>query len=172
MFVEKKIIIGRFGKSHGLKGWLRVNSETQPENNILNYLPWYIAIRDEFKPLSIKDSNFLNNNLLVHIEGYDTRDAAKQLTGLLIFVEHRQLPLLSDQQYYWVDLEGLAVYTIDNHLLGIVDYMMEAGACDVMVIKRDNTEILVPFDKHNVVQEVNLKSGKIVVNWDPDDDEN
>jgi 16S rRNA processing protein RimM len=40
--MTKKIVIGRFGKTHGVKGWLRIISFTEPQENIINFLPWLI----------------------------------------------------------------------------------------------------------------------------------
>lgn len=162
---EKKIVVGRFGKSHGLKGWLRVSSETDPVENILNYQPWQIAHQGQYKTLKVTGSMRQADILLVHIEGYDTPEVAKALAGCLVLTKHAQLPALPTDQFYWVDLEGLSVYTTDNALLGVVDHLMEAGACDVMVIKGDQQH-LIPFDKHNVIKQVDLNQRKIIVDWD------
>lgn len=162
---DKKLVIGRFGKTHGLKGWLRIYSVTSPIENILQYQPWQIIENGHYIELKVTDTREHSESFLVHIEGYDTPESAKGLIGQAVFMDQEQLPTLSPDQYYWSDLEGLSVYNVHGALIGEVDYLMEAGACDVMVIKGDKKEILIPFDKQHVIKSVDLKQRKIVVDY-------
>ena len=72
---------------------------------------------------------------------------------------------LTDGHYYWTDLEGMEVQDLKGNKIGIVSYMLETGANDVMVIENDD-EILIPFLMDRVVKEVNFKLNKIIVDWD------
>lgn len=165
MITDKPIAVGRFGRSHGLKGWLRINSETNPTANILNYQPWIVKIQGEYKTLFVTDSKIQNDTLLVHMKDINTPEDAKTLAGLDILIEREQLPDLSHSEFYWADIQGLDVVTIDNIKIGMVDYLIEAGACDVMVVKGDK-EYLIPFDRKNVIKSIDLENRKIVVDWD------
>ncbi len=165
MSPAKHIVIGRFGRTHGLKGWLRVNSETDPAANILDYQPWFIKRQSEYKELCVTGSMMQSDVLLVHIEGFNSPEDAKMLSGIELLIKREQLPNLTNDEFYWADLQGLEVITTHNARLGVIDYMMEAGACDVMVIT-GNKEYLVPFDRDNVVKSVDFEQGKIIVDWD------
>ena len=160
------LVIGRFGKTFGLKGWLRVNSETKPKSNMLTYQPWLLKTAEGFKAIKIIENTLQGEEILVHVEGVDTPEAAKALTNHYVYLERKQLPTLASNEYYWADLEGLVVVTTENITLGTVKYLMEAGSCAVMVIK-GNTEHLVPFDFSHIVKQVDLTNGKIIVDWDP-----
>lgn len=169
---EKYLVIGRFGKTNGLKGWLRLNSETQPASNILNYRPWLIESKGsdnykQYKELNLAGSTVQADSLLVHIEGFDNPEDAQTLVGKSVLTERTQLPELSAGEFYWADLEGLEVFTTAEESLGTVDYLIEAGACDVMVIK-GSKERLIPFDQQSVVKTVDLQLGRIIVDWDVD----
>lgn len=163
---DTHIVVGRFGKTYGLKGWLRLSSETKPASNVLAYQPWLVKSVEGYKPIKITGSMMQSDILLVHVAGFDTPEDAKVLSGTFVFTLRERLPKLSSDEFYWADLEGLTVITTNQVTLGVVDYLMEAGACDVMVVKGD-AEYLVPFDKQNVVKQVDLQQGKIVVDWDP-----
>jgi 16S rRNA processing protein RimM len=55
----------------------------------------------------------------------------------------------------------------DGTELGRVDYMLETGANDVMVVKGE-TEQLIPFVLDKVVLDVDLAKGEISVDWEWD----
>jgi len=164
---KKYVTLGRFGKPHGLKGWLRVNSETELKESILEYTPWLVDNHGKMQTVSIIGNMRHGDTLLVHIEGYDNQEEAKVLTGQFIQIERDLLPELNEHEFYWTDLEGLKVVTTDNQPLGEISHLMEAGACDVMVVKGEQ-ERLIPFDRYNVVKCVDKSLGIVVVDWDPD----
>ena len=61
-------------------------------------------------------------------------------------------------------------------LLGQIDYLLETGANDVLVIKsknngvgNDDQEILIPYLPGNVVKSIDIDSGIMVVDWQVDE---
>ena len=83
---------------------------------------------------------------------------------------------LPDGEYYWYQLIGLKVIakTADAELLlGSVSEMMETGANDVMVVRPiegslDDRERLIPYVPELYVVGVDLSTGEIRVDWDPE----
>ncbi len=84
-----------------------------------------------------------------------------------IGVPRSTLPATADEEYYWTDLEGLQVVHRDGTLLGEVAQLLETGANDVLVVSGDR-EILIPYIKDDVIEDVDLAKGVIRVNWDWD----
>lgn len=78
-----------------------------------------------------------------------------------------QLPALSAGEYYWTDLQGLRVLTVDGVELGTVDHLFATGANDVLVVKGERQR-LIPFVKNQVVREIELEQGLVRVDWDAD----
>jgi len=74
---------------------------------------------------------------------------------------------LQQGEYYWHQLTGLKVVTIDGVELGSVHHLLETGANDVLVVRGDR-ERLIPFTVGNAVTEVNLSTETITVDWDPE----
>jgi len=166
--MSKPVIIGRFGKTHGLKGWLRVQSFTEPKANITDYFPWQIAKQNVWQSVNIDEHRWQGDNLLVHIEGIDTPELAQtQYTGKQIAVSREKLPSLKENEFYWADLEGLKVITEEGQELGFVDYLFTSGANDVLVVKGDK-ERFIPYLRDDVIKQVDLAKGHIRVDWDPD----
>ncbi|PCH60262.1 MAG: ribosome maturation factor RimM [SAR86 cluster bacterium] len=167
------IVLGRLGKTHGLKGWLRLSSFTAPLEEILDYSQLITKIGGQWCSLKIDQSRQQSNGLLVHVVGYDDPEAAKLLTGLDLSVSKNELPALDADDYYWYQLKGLEVVNKQGELFGKVSRILETGANDVLVVKpneqsMDDRERLIPYLRDSVIDSVSLAQAKIVVNWDAD----
>jgi 16S rRNA processing protein RimM len=105
--------------------------------------------------------------VVARLDGVDDRDAATALVGTEIWVPRDALPKPRQGEYYWADLEGLAVRTVDGVDLGRVSHLFATGANDVMVVQ-GGRERLIPFVPGRQVVKVDLDAGLIEVDWDPD----
>ncbi len=160
---NRRIPLGRIGAPHGVRGWVRVISDTAPPDNIFVYQPWLI----DDAAMVVLAGRRHGNALIAKLQGYDDREAAAALAGRPIEVERAQLPAPQADEFYWVDLEGLAVRTLDGTALGRVSHLLPTGANDVMVVQGER-ERLLPFVWQQVVKDVDFVQGCIVVDWDPD----
>ena len=132
---------------------------------ILQYQPWLLG--EDKKPVKIVDGRKQGKGIAALLPGFEDREQAATLIGTQIFVGRDQMPATAKDEYYWSDLEGLEVKTINGELLGRVEKLMETGANDVLVI-RGNREHLVPFIQGQYVTRVDLEEGMIEVDWDPE----
>ncbi|NBC13570.1 MAG: 16S rRNA processing protein RimM [Gammaproteobacteria bacterium] len=160
---DGRVELGRIGAPHGVRGWVRVVSDTDPPDNILAYRPWLVG-DTEMDPVEGQRSG---KALIARLGGCDDRDAAAALVGKPIAVHRRQLPPPRADELYWVDLEGLAVRTLDGVELGRVSHLLPTGANDVLVVQGER-ERLLPFVWDQVVRDVDFGQGLILVDWDPD----
>ena len=170
--------LGRISGVYGIKGWLKVHSDTEPRDNILTYSPWYLRRRNEngdWQRYEVNTGRVHGKGLLVHLEGCDDRDVAAALVGCTIAIKVTQLPAAGKDEYYWRDLIGLDVVTIDGVALGVVAQMLETGANDVLVVRTSETgngkkvhECLIPYIRDQVIKQIDLQAGRLVVDWDPE----
>ena len=163
---DELICVGHILGAQGIKGWVRVFSNTSPRENIVNYSPWFIERGDEFKSVSVQ-GRLQGRNVLARLDGYEDRNQVEELKGCRILVEPAQIPRLQDGEYYWSDLIGLAVESLQGEPLGVVASMLETGADDVMVLSGDR-ERLIPFVIDDIVREVDLAKRRLVVDWLPE----
>lgn len=167
------IILGKLGAAYGIRGWLKVFSSTEQAESIFDYQPWFIQRSGQWQHIEIEDWKHHNKDIIVKLSGIDDRDAATLLTNFEIAVDSTQLPKLDNNEYYWKDLMGCHVVTLDGYDLGTIIDMMETGSNDVIVIKANLKdafglkERLVPFLDGQVIKKVDLKSKLIEVDWDP-----
>lgn len=166
---SKWVVVGLLGSPHGVKGWIRINSFTQPPENILDYQPWLIKGKNEQqgKMMEYEKVEHHAKGMVVLLKGITDRNVAAQYTQCEIAVERSQLPVLSENEYYWSDLEGLNVINQDNVLLGKVDHLFETGSNDVLVIKGEKQH-LIPYLMGNTIINVDLENKTISVDWDPE----
>lgn len=162
---SRLVQLGHIAGLFGVRGWVRVFSETQPRENILGYRPWYLGPNAERG--AVAEGQRQGKGLVARLEGYTDRDQAAKLVGLAISVRRDQLPPPAADEFYWVDLEGLSVCTAEGTPLGVVAYLFSTGANDVMVTQ-GGRERLVPFLWGEVVKDVDFERGLVTVDWDPD----
>jgi len=151
---------------HGIRGWVKVFSNTLPRDQITTITPWLLEIDGKLIEFKIKGKK-QGKLIVAHLQGCDDRNAAINFVNVKIFILKDQLPVLNNGDYYWSELEGLSVETAEGELLGTVDHLLETGANDVLVLKGDR-ERLIPFVMNEIVLDVNLDKGVILVNWQVD----
>lgn len=161
------VIIGSIGAPHGIKGWLRVNSYTRPKENIFEYEPWLLQFKNQWRELQFTAYECSHNRLLVKLADCDDRNQASLYTNANIGVFRSQLPALSNDEYYWSDLENLTVINQQGVILGQVSHLFETGSNDVLVVKGEK-EYLIPYIFDQYILHIDLENGRIEVDWDPD----
>ncbi|MDK2779038.1 MAG: ribosome maturation factor RimM [Pseudomonadota bacterium] len=166
-------ILGKITTAFGIKGWVKVYSYTDPMTNILEYRNWLLHIDGQWQSFRVADSRAQTKGLAVSLEGITDRDQALALRQVEIGVLTSELPEPEEDEYYWFQLEGLKVVTTGGVLLGQVKELFDSGggnqvitvkACEGSVDKRER---MIPYAE-TIVLEVDLDSGEIQVDWDPD----
>ncbi|MFB1487304.1 MULTISPECIES: ribosome maturation factor RimM [unclassified Thiocapsa] len=159
-----RIVVGHIAGVYGVRGWLKVMSETDPPEGILSYSPWLLGA--DATAWTVNEGKRHGKGIVVSLLGCDDRDRAAALVGRDIAVVRDQLPPASHDEFYWVDLEGLSVETTEGVVLGAIDHLFATGANDVIVVKGDR-ERLLPFVWGDVVKDVDFEQRRMLVDWDP-----
>lgn len=164
----KRILIGEIMGAFGVRGEVKIRAHTEPETAIFRYQPWVLrGTRGGERELSGVRGRSGAKGVVAQLPGVEDRDAAEALRGTEIFVPREALPPPKPGEYYWVDLEGLRVETVDGVPLGILDHVFATGANDVLTVRGDR-ERMIPFVQPDVVTKVDVEAGVITVDWDPD----
>lgn len=161
------IIIGRFGRPHGIKGLVTVVSFTEPRDNVMHYTDWHARINQQWQPLKLLHLEMNNKFILTQIDGYQEREEVARLTNVDIAVEREQLPVLKPGEYYWHQLIGMQAVNQQGLLLGTVTDMLPTGANDVLVVVGEKRH-LIPYLPGKYVVEINDSQHMITVDWDAD----
>ncbi|MGZ4992117.1 MAG: ribosome maturation factor RimM [Methylobacter sp.] len=167
MSEQQHISVGKISGVFGVKGWVKVFSFTDPRENILTYSPWLLKKGDETKTFNVVDGQLQGKTIVAQLAGINDRDQAANLMGWDIFITQDQLPKTAKGEYYWSQLIGMNVETIDGVQLGVVDSLLETGANDVIIVQGER-ERVIPFLQGQTIINVDLDAGKIIVDWDPE----
>lgn len=163
MSTEQWITLGRFGRVHGIKGWITVISFTEPRENIFNYDRWFIYRDDTWVPVLRIQDNITAQHLLVQIQGYETRESLQIFTQHDIAVPKSDLPSLPEDEYYWHDLIGMRVIHEHHTVLGVVRELIETGSHDVLIVEGESRH-LIPYIK-DVILAIDKEKRDIHVSW-------
>jgi len=162
----KKILVGKISNPHGIKGWVKVISFTDPIENILSYKKWTISDNQTEKTYCLEDSRIQGNKIVIKLEGVNNRDDAELLKNLQIEVNRSDLPKLDENSYYWEDLVDFNVIDINGMHVGKVDSLFRTGSNDVLVIINETKQrLLVPFIMEEVIKYVDLDKELISIDW-------
>jgi 16S rRNA processing protein RimM len=167
--VEKPrlIEVGRLGAAHGVRGWLRVQSYTDPPQRLFEWPSWQLqSANGATREVKLLESRAQGNGWVARLEGVEERDGASRLTGQMILVEHEALPPAEGREHYRDDLVGFEVKNLEGALLGVVDHFIDTPGNAVMVIKGER-ERLVPVTREHL-RSVNKDARSLIVDWPED----
>lgn len=159
--------MGRISGVYGVRGWVRVFSYTDPRENIIRYQPWYLKKNGDWVQKHLAEGRQQGKGVVARLSECDDRDLAYELMGSEIGIRRDQLSATLPGEYYWAELQGMKVVTLEGEDLGTVDHLLETGAHDVLVVQGDR-ERLIPFVMKQVVTEVDRERRQISVDWDKD----
>lgn len=166
--MSEMIVVGKIAGVFGVQGWCKIFSHTSPRKNILQYSPWYLKHDGEWQPIKILNGRPQGKSIVAQFEGVSDRNAAEALRETVIAIKPEQLPDLAENEYYWSDLIGLEVTTVEGVALGKVTEMMETGGANDVLVVKGGQERLIPFLQNSVVTKVDVQAGQITVDWDPE----
>jgi 16S rRNA processing protein RimM len=160
------IELGRLGAPFGVRGWVHVNSYTDPPERLLEYREWALRLADGRREVRRLSQGRLHaRGLVAQLEGIADRGAAAAVTGAVVEVERSALPAPGEREYYRADLIGFRVRNLEGAELGSVSHFVDAPGGAVMVARDpdggEHWVLAVP--KH--LRKVDTQAREIVVDW-------
>lgn len=167
---DTHIQLGAIQGVFGVKGWLKIFSFCRPKEQILDYPDWELRLSGKVNQCTLQQGKLHGSGIVAKFHNINDRNQAELLIRAEIWVAKSELPDLAGEEFYWFQLEGLAVINVDGEPFGQVKKMMETGANDVMVVKNDidKEEILIPYVRDQVIKHVDLEAKTITVDWQKD----
>jgi 16S rRNA processing protein RimM len=160
---DRRLLVGRFGAPHGVKGEVRLQSFTQDPGAIAGYPD--LADASGSRRFAIKSLRRVKDNLFVaRVDGVADRDGAERLTNVEIYVPRADLPAPGKEEFYLADLIGLAALDEARAPLGRVANVLDFGGGDILEIAPTGggETQLFPFTKA-VVPEIDVAGGWLVI---------
>jgi 16S rRNA processing protein RimM len=172
------IEVGRIADAWGIKGWFKVLSHSADPEALFSSKRWYLQPAERGLKtfsgtvlLKIREAKDHSGTVVATAQEVDDRDAAEALRGARVFVPRSSFPTASTDEYYWVDLIGLAVLNREGVALGTVKELLSTGPQTVLVLEYEADgkpqERMLPFVAA-YVDGVDLPGRRITVDWQPD----
>jgi 16S rRNA processing protein RimM len=160
------IELGRIRRPFGIKGWLHVQSFTDPLEALLDYPRWTLrSAAGERATHAVLEGRSQGRELVVRLEGLQDREQAQGLVGAVVEIERRLLPPTGAREYYRADLVGLAVSNRAGVALGVLAHFVDAANGATMVIRdAAGAEQWIPATPE-FLWKVELAARRIVVDW-------
>jgi 16S rRNA processing protein RimM len=153
MIAERRWVpIGRVLHAHGTEGEVVVRP-------YLNDMIYYDRLRQvtigrkdgQLQAYGVQQVRTVGEQLLVQLDACSSFEAVRPLSGADLYAPRDELPPPGAGEFYWFDLEGLAVYTQEGDFLGRVEDFFPTGSNEVLVVRDGAREILLPFIKDVVL---------------------
>lgn len=161
---ERWVELGRIGGPFGVRGWVRVQSFTDPPEGLLRFGCWRLCVGGhERSERRLLEGRRQGRGLVVRLEGLDGPEAAAALRGASIEIARSELPPPGRRRFYQADLIGLAVRNLEGMELGAVQHFIEAPGGPVMVVQGGAQHWIPAVPRH--LRKVDLDAGWIVVDW-------
>jgi len=143
---DEFVAVGIIVKEFGLRGEVKVRPEAGLFYDIQEFQRFTVFVKGGPKKLEIESVRPAGHHILIFkFKGIDDRDAAEQLKRLVLYVKKSELKELPEDEFYYFQLQGLTVKTLDGKIVGKVIDIMPMPASDILqVVSDDGREVLIP----------------------------
>ena len=145
---EDLVLLGKVSKAHGIRGEIKVYPYSgHPQQFAAAYQRIWLASDEQTAPVvyGVEKARVQGQQILVKLEDCSDRTAAQLLVGRLVYVPEDDLPELGEDEFYLQELQGKEVVDTDGELLGRSSGIIDTGAQDLLVVRRDGKEYLIPI---------------------------
>ena len=161
------LTLGQIATAHGVRGWLKVNSYTDPPEGLLEHGNWHlVSASGHVQDKKLLAGDGYRGQLRVELEGVKDRDEALARSGCWVQVARDALPEPGEREHYREDLVGLQVVNVEGAKLGKVSHFADLPAGAIMVVRGEREHWVPASPPH--LRRVDRAAGEILVDW-PDE---
>ena len=155
----KYVLVGRLVNTHGLKGEVRILSSFKYKDRVFKKgMNIYIG-KDKVSE-EITSYRFHKIFDMITMKGYNDIDQVLKYKGDYVFVNKEDI-VLNENEYLDEDIIGLNVY-VDDRLLGIVNRIEKHSVNEILVVKNDEKNYLVPYN-FDIILSIDLEKREMRV---------
>lgn len=168
------IEVGYVAAAYGIRGWIKVQPHADDASALLHARRWWLlpaapqpdGVRVALK---IAQSREHSGTVVAQATGVSDRNVAEALKGRRVWIRRSDFPAPEEDEFYWVDLIGCAVFNEQGEALGEVSGLIDNGAHQILQVAYRGAdgsadERLIPFvDVY--LRTVDIAGKRIVVDW-------
>lgn len=156
--------VGKIVNTHGIRGEVRVISQTDFAEERYEKGATLILFRDRKAPLELTVASHRKhkNFDLLTFEGYPNINDVEAFRDGVLKVSKDNLGTLEENEFYYHEIIGLEVVE-DDKVIGKVKEILSPGANDVWVVQRQGKkDALIPYIE-SVVKDIDVANGRVTV---------
>lgn len=157
---RRYLVIARIVSPQGNRGEVKAEVVTDFPERFASTSAVYLG--EEHGRYEVEGYRVLDRIVVLKLRGVENIDLAEQLRGMLVEVPEEESVDLPSGHYFWHQIIGLRVVTLEGEELGTVDDILETGSNDVYVVHAGREELLIPAIK-DVVRSIDLEGGVMTV---------
>lgn len=160
---EGLIAVGRLTRPHGLRGELVFLPYVYDLELLPDLVQQPVFLQHGHTPVhtaTILEWRVANKRVLVRLQGCKDIETAEAWREYEVCIPRSWFAPLPAGEYYWFEIEGLAVYAHDGGYLGTVAEIIYTGSNDVYVVRNGSQERLIPALR-DVVRKIDLACAAI-----------
>jgi 16S rRNA processing protein RimM len=158
---DSYLAVARVAGAHGVRGELRCEVITDFPDRLKRTHRLYSG--ETHTPLDVERARLQGGRgAILKIVGIDSREDAERLRGQMLYVPEADAVPLSKGTYFWHQIIGLRVRSLEGQDLGTVTEILQTGSNDVYVVRDGQRETLIPAIK-DVVKEIDLTAGVMTI---------
>ena len=136
--------MGRIGKAHGILGEATIEVRTDLAQE--RFAIGAVLDTDTHGQLIVSTARVHNGILLLGFEGVSDRNSVEALRNELLYADvDINAPAEDEDDFHVLQLIGCQAHLVDGDLFGEVSDVLNLPGQDVLVIKVDGAEVLIPF---------------------------
>ena len=160
---EDLLLVGSVTRPHGLRGLLRIRSYAQSEKTFLNAGTVFLETASgETHEHAVSSISPHQSIFLLTLKGLGSLEEAEKYRGAAVFIRKDTASRETDDEYFWHEIIGMQVYLKSGEHIGTIEQVIPTGGNDVFVVRKEESEILIP-GIHDVVQEIDLEGKKMII---------
>lgn len=167
MTVDDCYLLGSLGKPHGLKGFVVAFLEVDDVDAYRNTKAVWLEMPATPGKLTAYEVEKLqphaDTRALLKLKGIDRIEDAELLRNAKLYRPLQELPPLADDQFYFHDVIGYTVVDAQLGELGTVETFYELPQQDVMAMRYQGQEVLIPV-VDELVSRADAAAKKLYVN--------
>jgi 16S rRNA processing protein RimM len=146
MVWDEMALVGRIARTHGLRGQMVVNLDTDfPDERFQPGSELFVRRGGVIEALTVSSVRLQGDRPVIAVEGVGTIDEAERLAGLELRIPVDRLRPLPGGTFYHHDLIGCRVETVDGSPVGVVRDVDTASGGSRLVVEGTEGEVLVPI---------------------------
>lgn len=163
---SQKVLMAKIGAAHGIRGEVRVKPFGDDPLSFADY--GVLTSKDGATSFEVEKARVQKTVVVTKFRNVNDRNRAEELNGVELYIDRDQLPEPEEDEFYYSDLNGLAVVDQNGNNLGKIVAVQDFGAGDLLEIrpKRGRT-FYIPFTR-DFVPDISLSEGLITAQL-PDD---